>query len=418
MRAKARDHDAVAIAAGASMIPAAMPHAAPAASASSPAPPPVEAHGARPSATLRPATLHDLDALAALECAAFDADRISRRSFRNLLQSRSALVIAAMNDVGGLAGYAAILFRAGTALARLYSIAVAGEAAGRGVGAALLARAEHEAFERDRIGLRLEVREDNSRAIALYRRAGYRPIGRYLDYYADHTSAIRFEKTLRGDHPLDTGVPYYEQTTDFTCGACCLMMALARDGAGVAMSPVLELRLWRQATTIFMMSGPGGCEPYGLAVTAHEMGLDAAIHVSEPGDLFLDGVRSPEKQRVMALAQEDFRARAEEYGIPVTIRPFTIEDLRAAVAAGRTATVLISGYHMFGQKVPHWVLVHGDDGRHLVIHDPWVADERGESMADAANLPIPYAAFARIARFGKVGLKAAVFLERRGARGA
>ncbi|WP_082652591.1 GNAT family N-acetyltransferase/peptidase C39 family protein [Aureimonas sp. AU12] len=368
---------------------------------------------APPPPAIRPATLDDVDALVALECASFDADRISRRSFRNLLQSRSALVLVAANAEGALAGYCAILFRAGTALARLYSIAVSRETAGRGLGRALLRRAEREAFERDRIGLRLEVREDNARAIQLYESEQYRPIGRYLDYYADHTTAIRFEKTLRGEHPLDTGVPYYEQTTDFTCGACCLMMALARDGSGIAMSPVLELRLWRQATTIFMMSGPGGCEPYGLAVTAHEMGLDAEIHVSEPGDLFLDGVRNPEKQRIMALAQEDFRTRAVAYEIPVAIQPFTIEDLRAAVAAGKTAMVLISGYRMFGQKVPHWVLVHGDDGRHLVIHDPWVADERGESMSDAANLPIPYAAFAAIARFGKVGLKAAVFLERR-----
>ena len=115
----------------------------------------------------------------------------------------------------------------------------------------------------------------------------------------------------------------------------------------------------------------------------------------------------------MGLAQEDFRRRAERYAIDVTIGRFTLDDLRAAIAAGKTAVVLISGYHMFGKKVPHWVLAHGDDGRHIVIHDPWVADERGETVADAANLPIPYETFDRIARFGKVGLRAAVFLSRR-----
>ena len=69
---------------------------------------------------------------------------------------------------------------------------------------------------------------------------------------------------------------------------------------------------------------------------------------------------------------------------------------------------------MFDKKVPHWVLAHGDDGSHIVIHDPWVADERGETISDAANLPIPYETFDRIARFGKVGLRAAVFLKKRG----
>lgn len=371
---------------------------------------------ARDGAAVRAARIEDLDRLVALERLSFDADRISRRSFKALLASRSAILIVAEGPGGvsaPLEGYAALLLRAGTALARLYSIAVAPVAKGRGVGRALLHTAELAAFERDRIALRLEVREDNAPAIALYEASGYRPIGRYLDYYADHMPALRYEKTLRGDHPVESGVPFYEQRTDFTCGACCLMMAMARDVPGTVMSPVLEIRLWREATTIFMMSGPGGCEPYGLAVAAHEAGLDAEIHVSEPGDLFLEGVRSPEKQIVMALAQEDFRTRAEGYGIKASIRPFTIADIRDVVAAGGTAIVLVSGYQMFGKKVPHWILVHGDDGRHLVVHDPWVEDERHETIADAASMPIPYAAFDRMARFGKIGLRAAVFLTKR-----
>ena len=75
--------------------------------------------------------------------------------------------------------------------------------------------------------------------------------------------------------------------------------------------------------------------------------------------------------------------------------------------------VLVSGYLMFGKKVPHWVLAHGDDGRHIMIHDPWVEEERGETVADAANLPVPYAVFERISRFGRTNLRAAVFLEGR-----
>lgn len=366
---------------------------------------------------LRRAGPDDVERLERLEIEAFDADRISRRSFRRLVAASSAILLVAETAGAGpdapFAGYAALLLRRGTGLARLYSLAVAPGAAGRGVGRALLEAAEKIAYESDRIALRLEVREDNARALKLYRAAGYRRIGRSLDYYADHSPALRFEKTLRGDTAIDTGVPYYAQTTDFTCGACCLMMAMARDVPDFPLEPVTEIRLWREATTVFMMSGPGGCDPYGLAVAAHEFGLDAQIQVSEPGDLFLESVRSAEKQVVMALAQEDFRRRAVAYGIPVLIRPFTLVDLRAAIAAGKTAVVLISGYHMFDKKVPHWVLAHGDDGRHIVIHDPWVADERGETAADAASLPIPYETFDRIARFGKVGLRAAVFLSRR-----
>ena len=71
----------------------------------------------------------------------------------------------------------------------------------------LLDTAEEITFERGRLLLRLEVREDNERGLELFRRNGYRPIGRYLDYYADHTTALRYEKTVRGDVPLNAPTP-------------------------------------------------------------------------------------------------------------------------------------------------------------------------------------------------------------------
>ncbi len=148
------------------------------------------------------------------------------------------------------------------------------------------------------------------------------------------------------------------------------MMVLARHNRETQLDPVLEVRLWRDATTIYMMSGPGGCEPFGLAVAAHERGLKASIIVSIEDMLFLQSVRSEEKRKVMQLAQTDFRQRTEAYAIPVDYRGFTLHDILAALRRGAAVIVLISGYHMFGKKVPHWVLAHGEDGRHILIHDP------------------------------------------------
>ena len=91
----------------------------------------------------------------------------------------------------------------------------------------LLAAAEEAAFEHDRMMLRLEVREDNLRAIRIYEQGGYRKIGREPGYYEDGATALRYEKTLRGDIPVATKVPFYQQTCEFTCGPCCLMMAMA-----------------------------------------------------------------------------------------------------------------------------------------------------------------------------------------------
>jgi ribosomal protein S18 acetylase RimI-like enzyme len=363
-------------------------------------------------AEIRTARASDVDDLAAIEKAVFSSDRISRRSFRLLIERRTAEILVAEDD-GRVAGYAAVLFRQGSGVARLYSIATSPFFSGRGTGRLLLAAAEDAAFEHGRMMLRLEAREDNSRAIGIYEQAGYRKIGREPGYYADGEAALRYEKTLRGDVPVATKVPFYQQTCEFTCGPCCLMMAMANFDSEFVPDPVMEIRLWREATTVFMMSGPGGCEPFGLAVSGFESGLSAEIYVSFYGALFLQSVRSEDKRRVMELAQVDFRRRAEQYGIPVHYRAFGIEDVREAIAGGKLVLVLISGFLMFGKKVPHWVLAIGDDGDHILIHDPWVEDETQETILDAANIPVPYGIFMNMAQFGRDGLRAAITLGKR-----
>lgn len=359
---------------------------------------------------IRPATITDIDALHAIETEVFATDRISRRSFRTLIDRPTAETLVLEAD-GRVCGYAMILFRAGAALARLYSLAVSPASVGKGYGKALLAAAEEAAMDHDRILLRLEVREDNQSAISLYKQAGYRRIGRVAEYYDDGMAALRFEKLLRGPDVPHALTPFYEQSTDFTCGSACLLMALGRYRSPGFLDPVWEIRLWREATTVFMLSGPGGCEPFGLAVVALEHGLVPEVWCSTEDFLFLETVRDPEKRKVMELAQTDFRARVAQSGTPVRFEPFSLAWLRARLAEGHVAIVLVSGYLMMGKKVPHWVLAHGDDGRHILVHDPWVEEEFGETVADAANIPVPYAVFDRIARFGRSGLRAAVLIK-------
>ena len=140
--------------------------------------------------------------------------------------------------------------------------------------------------------------------------------------------------------------------------------------------------------------------------------MKAEIIVTSYEFLFINSVRDPKKREIMEIAQTDFREQADAAHIPVRIAAFTLDDIRAALARGALVLVLISFYHMFGEKIPHWVLVHGDDGSHILIHDPWVEEDAGETIADSANLPLNYKVFDHIARFGKDGLRAAVILEK------
>lgn len=358
-------------------------------------------------ASLRDAVRGDEDALVALENTVFPTDRLSRRSFRDFVGSTKARLRIATVD-GRLAGYALTLWRAGSGVARLYSIATDQAFRGRGIAGALLKDAEHSAYEAGRAVMRLEVAVGNAGAHALYRGAGYREIERIEDYYEDGGAALRMEKLLRGDDAPPDPPDYYAQTTEFTCGAACLMMALRAGGAGVSFDPVTEVRLWREATTVFMTSGLGGCEPYGMASVLAGQDLPVEIWTTVEGPLMLRTVQNKDKRRVMTLAQADFHERVRAQGVPVHIGFLAISDLTQMLQDGAVAILLISGNRMFGKKVPHWVFAWAADDAHVFIHDPWIEVKAFETAADAVSIPVPVAELNRMWFWGAERLRAAV----------
>ncbi|MCW6510387.1 GNAT family N-acetyltransferase [Lichenifustis flavocetrariae] len=147
------------------------------------------------AARIRAATLADLDAVEALETTVFHSDQLSRRSLRYYIGTPTARFLV-LEATGAIVGDAILAFRRGSRLARLYSIAIHPDQAGRGHGGRLLAACEAAAAEHSRTIMRLEVRADNQPAIQLYRKAGYHEFGHYPDYYEDGTAALRFEKEI------------------------------------------------------------------------------------------------------------------------------------------------------------------------------------------------------------------------------
>lgn len=366
---------------------------------------------------LRQARPADLPALLAIEEQSFAGDRLSRRSFQHLLSRGHAIVLVAERG-GTVVGDAIALLHGRTALARLYSLAVDPAHQGGGIGAALLARVEAEAVADGRTVMRLEVRPDNAAALRRYRAAGYREIGAIADYYDDHAPALRMEKRLAGgDRPELRRVPYYSQSLDFTCGPASLMMAMQALDPDIALDRTLELRLWRESTLIFMMAGHGGCSPYGLALAAERRGFTAEVLVSDAGPLFLDSVRSREKKEVMRLVHDDFRRQTAEAGIPVRHQPFSGAALMEALARGLFPVVLISSWRLYGEKEPHWVVLTAHDERFFYLHDPAVDPKRHRTATDCMNIPLAPDEFARMARFGATGLRAAVLIGRRAEAG-
>jgi ribosomal-protein-alanine N-acetyltransferase len=155
--------------------------------------------GRRFSMSIRAAQPSDLSALCILEETSFTGDKLSLRSLQRFLNRPSAKVLVAETQKSCL-GYALILFRKNSLVARLYSIAVDRAARGRGVGRALLEASEGVARKRGCLAVRLEVRADNTAARAMYLDAGYTAKVVIGAYYEDGMAAVRLEKrfTARG----------------------------------------------------------------------------------------------------------------------------------------------------------------------------------------------------------------------------
>ncbi|MDT8369541.1 MAG: GNAT family N-acetyltransferase/peptidase C39 family protein [Longimicrobiales bacterium] len=359
---------------------------------------------------IRPATPDDLDALLRLEETSFPGDRLSRRQLRHLLiRAHAALFVA--EEEGRVIGSVVVLFRRNTGTAHIYSIAVGEDARGRGIGRRLLEEAEAEAWRRERAWVRAEIRKDNAPSLSLFERSGYRRFGEYEGYYDDEMDAWRVEKTLDPRlRPTLARVPYYRQTLDFTCGPAALMMAMAAFRPGYSLDRMEELRVWREATTIFMTSGHGGCGPYGLALAADRRGFHAAVVVSDPGVHMVDTVRSAEKQEVMRLVQADMEAEMRRRKISASVRPVTVEEIERRFDAGEIPVMMISSWQIYEERAPHWVVVTGFDAHFVYVNDPWLDIEEGEVLADAINMPIGRELFRRMARFGRRGLQTAVFI--------
>ncbi len=153
------------------------------------------------SIRIEPASAEDWRALSELERASFPGDRISPRSWRSFLASQSAVVTVARSVGAGLGsssiiGAAVVLQRARTSVARLYSIAIAKSARGRGVSAALLDDATQRMRDAGAAVLRLETRLDNVAAQRLFARCGFVQRGRKASYYEDGEDALLYQKSL------------------------------------------------------------------------------------------------------------------------------------------------------------------------------------------------------------------------------
>jgi ribosomal protein S18 acetylase RimI-like enzyme len=350
---------------------------------------------------IRKAKISDIPQLVEVEKVCFDYDQLSRRNFHWMIKHAHSILLV-LEYRTFLVGYGLVLINRGTSLARLYSICTVKDFQGFGLGSKLLGELETlAADDEDCAYLRLEVKEGNKGAIKLYKKSGYVQFTQKEDYYDDGSPALCFEKRIKKlkiTPRLD--VPYHQQGTDFTCGPSCLLMAMKTFNPKYSMSLSNELQIWREATTIFMTSGHGGCGPQGLALSAWRRGYKAEMYLSHAQPMFVETVRSLEKKKIIELVQKDFEAKIQETNIKVHKKRLTLENLRDILKKGGVPIVLITTYNFDKNRIPHWVVVTAYDDGFVYIHDP---DQEGEheTVISRVHIPIPEDQFLKISRWGK-----------------
>jgi ribosomal protein S18 acetylase RimI-like enzyme len=361
---------------------------------------------------LRDASVEDLPALKKLEDRCFEYDRLSRRSLRHWLNTEHRTFIVAEVEQQ-LVAYVLVIFYRGTQLARMYSLAVQPEYHGRGIARQLINAAEKQASAAGRLYMRLEVSHDNQRAIELYESLGYQRFGIYPDYYDDHKDALRYQKRIRyfSEQQSHIEIPWFKQNTTFTCGPTSLMMAMNAISKDYEPSQHEELQIWREATTIFMMAGHGGCHPFGLALAARVRGFSAEVWVNQRGPLFLNSVRDEHKKHIIEMVHYDYHEQVDDQGIVVHYTDVGQNDLTEAFDRGAIPIIMISTYQLDRKKVPHWVVVSGYDEQCLYVHEP-DPTENQQGAIDCQYLPIARSDFEGMSCFGSDRLRTAVIIGR------
>ncbi|ARU57953.1 pectic acid lyase [Oleiphilus messinensis] len=354
--------------------------------------------------------MKDVPQLTQLEERTFDSDRLSQRRFKHWVKAENRIFMVVQQGES-LVGYGLVLLNRGTRLARLYSIAVDQATKGQGVGRQLLNALEHQAVNAKRLYMRLEVASNNQPAIHLYESNGYILFGCKHDYYENHQDALRMQKRIRylAENHIQRETIWYKQTTEFTCGPAALLMALSSLKPKLELTQELELDIWREATTIFMTSGHGGCHPIGLALSAQQLGAHPEVFINQSGPLFVNGVRSTAKKEVIAVVDRQFHEKAQVKGVNINHQEVTQEQIANWLSQGCAIIILISTYRIDGKKAPHWVTISGIDDQCIYVHDPDPPSEKYSSI-DCQYIPIAREDFEKMSAFGSEKLRTCVVI--------
>lgn len=231
---------------------------------------------------------------------------------------------------------------------------------------------------------------------------------------ADGTRGVRGFVMWHSEWPHPQ-LRYYGQTTLFTCGAVAAMTALTQlgldpfDSTDDADARERELAFWRAATNF------PAVEPIGLAVAVHDAvaatGVHLELHLDTTEPTLLETYEGEERVFREQL-QTQSRAEAASRGIHQHTESLPIETIVDRVAGGELALLLIEEEPMHDASTPHWVVAHAVQGDTVLVNDPWITAEHGETWVDSHDLPVSVAVLDQMVAFGDPAYRGVIFIAR------
>lgn len=198
-------------------------------------------------------------------------------------------------------------------------------------------------------------------------------------------------------------VPYYRQTTEYSCGPVALLMAQSAE-TGEPITRAAELRLWRRA------AHQPGAGPIALAVYADLDTFRPEVFISTDEVILGEHLHKRWELEVRELFDGEDERAAGELGIPINHRLFSLDEVAAELGSGSAVLLLIDEIFFHDDTGSHWILAHAHHRDIFLVSDPWIDAENGDSWVDASNLPVHKADLEKIAWWGDPAFRSLVVL--------
>ncbi len=165
----------------------------------------------------------------------------------------------------------------------------------------------------------------------------------------------------------------YRQTTPFTCGPACLLMALRLLLPGFKASRKAELEIWSEA----VVAPIKGTSSFGLAYSAAKRGLKARVVADLKHSLIYVPKGWKDKDIIEALHASLRRQHelAKKAGVEFVNKTPNCNDVIKTLKKNRLAIVLVDMKPLHGTRIPHWILIHEIEKDYLLAADPFDGKE-------------------------------------------